>query len=225
MDHIAGLIIASPDDTKKPIYGFAPVLKVMQDSYFNWNAWPNFGNKGKTPALSKYQYSAIEPLVPTLIKNTSMSVTALPLSHDRKLSTVFLIENDEDFLVCFGDTGPDQIEQTNNMERVWSAIAKKMQTASLKGIIIESSFASSHSDKYLYGHLTPKYLMQELLILAEKAGNNKALNGLPVIVNHIKYSLKQKMDIREKISSELASINNLGIRFIIPKQGDRWHLK
>lgn len=224
MDHIAGLVIASPDDTAKPIYGFAPVLKTIQDSYFNWSAWPNFGNQGKDPLLGKYQYTAITPSERTAIKNTTMSVTAFPLSHDGKLSSAFLIESGEDFLMCFGDTGPDQVEQTGDLERVWLAVANKMKTAALKGIIIESSFANSRDDKHLYGHLTPKYLMQELSVLAEKAGSKKALNGLPVIVNHIKYTLKQKSDIREKISAELASINTLGVRFIIPKQGERWHL-
>jgi 3',5'-cyclic-nucleotide phosphodiesterase len=54
LDHVAGLVIASPDDAKKPIYGLPSVLEDIQDTYFNWEAWPNFGSGGKEPQLKKY---------------------------------------------------------------------------------------------------------------------------------------------------------------------------
>ena len=51
MDHIAGLVIASPDDAKKPIYGLASVMDKVQGTYVNWHAWPNFGSGGWEPQL------------------------------------------------------------------------------------------------------------------------------------------------------------------------------
>src|SRR4051812_19395331 len=35
LDHVAGLIIASPDDSKKPIYALPSVAAALVDTYFN----------------------------------------------------------------------------------------------------------------------------------------------------------------------------------------------
>lgn len=39
LDHVAGLIINSPDDTSKTIYGMPYTLKVLEEKYFTWAAW------------------------------------------------------------------------------------------------------------------------------------------------------------------------------------------
>ena len=57
LDHVAGLIIASPDDSKKPIYALPSVAADLADTYFNWKAWPNFTDRGKAPQLKKYALS------------------------------------------------------------------------------------------------------------------------------------------------------------------------
>src|SRR5580693_8195544 len=36
LDHVAGLIINSPDDSAKTIYGLPACLSVLQDKYFSW---------------------------------------------------------------------------------------------------------------------------------------------------------------------------------------------
>src|SRR5712672_2542242 len=41
LDHVAGLIINSPDDTAKTIYGMSYTLKVLEEKYFTWSAWAN----------------------------------------------------------------------------------------------------------------------------------------------------------------------------------------
>jgi len=41
LDHLAGLIIASPDDSNKTIYALPSVAADLVESYFNWRAWPN----------------------------------------------------------------------------------------------------------------------------------------------------------------------------------------
>ena len=79
MDHVAGLVIASPDDAKKPIYGLPSVLEDIQGTYFNWEAWPNFGSGGKEPQLKKYELTALAPGEPRDLAGTAMQVTAYPL--------------------------------------------------------------------------------------------------------------------------------------------------
>ena len=53
LDHVAGLILNSPDDSAKPIYGLPFCLETIQEDYFNWKSWPNFGNHGNKPLLNK----------------------------------------------------------------------------------------------------------------------------------------------------------------------------
>jgi 3',5'-cyclic-nucleotide phosphodiesterase len=223
LDHVAGLIIASPDDSKKPIYALPSVGTELVETYFNWRAWPNFTDRGKAPQLKKYTMEDLKPGVVTPLKDTKMSVTAFPLSHGGVESTAFLIDSGGDALLCFSDTGPDAVEKTTRMKDVWSAVADKVKQRRLKAIVIEVSYANDRPDNLLFGHLTPKYLLRSLRELDAAAGGN-ALKGLPVVVSHIKYALTTEQPHR-KILEELQADNDVGVQFIIPQQGSRWHFK
>src|SRR4029434_4818428 len=72
LDHIAGLILNSPDDSAKPIYGLPFCLKVLQEEYFNWKSWPNFGNDGVKPLLNKYRYTTLSTEEERPLEQTSM---------------------------------------------------------------------------------------------------------------------------------------------------------
>jgi 3',5'-cyclic-nucleotide phosphodiesterase len=89
-------------------------------------------------------------------------------------------------------------------------------------MIIETSYPDAVPDNLLFGHLKPKYLIDALHELAALAGGPDALKGLPVVIEHIKYSLKKGPTQQEEIAKELAAANDLGVRFIIPAQGDAW---
>jgi 3',5'-cyclic-nucleotide phosphodiesterase len=223
LDHVAGLIVASPDDVKKPIYGLASVNAALVDSYFNWQAWPNFTDRGKAPQLKKYPLVDLQPGVATALQDTKMTVTASPLSHGGVESTAFVIESDGDAVVCFGDTGPDSVEKTTRIHDVWAAVAEKAKQKRLKAVLIESSYTSDRPDAQLFGHLTPKWVLAALHDLDQLAGGN-ALKGLPVIVTHIKYSLTAEQP-QQKMQAELEAGNDLGVRFLIPQQGNHWHFK
>ena len=223
LDHVGGLIVASPDDSKKPIYALASVNSALLDTYFNWQAWPNFGDRGKAPQLKKYALEDLKPAASTPLQNTRMSVTAFPLAHDGVESTAFLVESDGDAVLYFGDAGPDAIEKSTRMAEIWAAVADKARQRKLKAILIESSYTSDRPDNLLFGHLTPKWIMQSLHALAEKAGRD-ALKDLPVIVTHIKYALTREQP-QKKMMDELQAQNELGVRFLLPEQGTRWHFK
>jgi 3',5'-cyclic-nucleotide phosphodiesterase len=223
LDHVAGLIVASPDDSKKPIYALPSVGTELVETYFNWKAWPNFTDRGKAPQLKKFTLEDLKPGAAVPIKDTKMSVTAFPLSHGGVESTAFLLESDGDAVLCFGDTGPDSVEKTTRMKDIWSAVADKAKQRRLKAIVIEVSYASDRPDNLLFGHLTPKYLLTSLRELDQQAGGN-ALKDLPVVISHIKYSLTNEQP-QKKILEELQANNDLGVRFVIPQQGDRWHFK
>jgi 3',5'-cyclic-nucleotide phosphodiesterase len=223
LDHVAGLVIASPDDGKKPIYALPSVNAALVESYFNWQAWPNFTDRGKAPQLKKYPLADLKPGVTTPLADTKMSVTAYPLSHGGIESTAFLIEADGDTILYFGDTGPDAVEKSTKMHDVWSAVADRVKQHRLKAILIESSYTSERADNLLFGHLTPKWLLKSLHELDELAGG-KALGDLPVLITHIKYSLTREQP-QKQMKEELEAANDLGVRFIISEQGTRWHFK
>lgn len=221
LDHIAGLVIASPDDAKKPIYGLPSVLEDIQGTYFNWEAWPNFGSGGKEPQLKKYELTALVPGERRELVGTAMQVTAYPLSHGGVESTAFLIESGEDALLCFGDTGPDEIEKSERMHHIWVAVAERVKSGQLKAIVIETSYTNAQPDKSLFGHLTPAWLQKSLGELETLAGAG-SLKDLPVVVSHVKYSLKKGELPTQAILGELEAGNTLGVKYIMPEQGMNW---
>ncbi len=152
-----------------------------------------------------------------------MSVTAFPLSHGGIESTAFLLESDGESVLCFGDTGPDAVEKGTRLRDVWTAVAGRVKQKRLKAIVIESSYTSDRPDKLLFGHLTPRWLLEELRQLDTLAGG-KALQDLPVVVSHIKYSLTREQPQKQMLQ-ELEAGNDLGVRFVIPEQGRSWHFK
>src|SRR3978361_779814 len=90
LDHLAGLIINSPDDSTKNIYAFADCINTIKTHYFTWTSWANFANEGEAPTLKKYTYQVMTPGVEVSAANTDMEVTAYPLSHSNLTTTTSL---------------------------------------------------------------------------------------------------------------------------------------
>lgn len=225
LDHVAGLLLASVDDSSKPIYGFDSVIDTLKTDYFNWRAWPNFADKGKTPLLKKYSYHVLPEHKPYPLLNTPLSVVAIPLSHNGVVSSAFVIKHLDDIVVCLGDTGPDFVEGSQQLSKLWHYIAPYVKLGRVKAIIIESSFTNSQSDDSLFGHLTPKHIQSELSVLAKLVNQPNALSGLPVIISHIKPSLKKGRDPRSTIAKQLSENNVLNVNYIIPEQGQFWRFE
>ncbi|MBC6697824.1 MBL fold metallo-hydrolase [Hymenobacter puniceus] len=217
LDHVAGLLLNAPDDVPKPIYALPASLATIQNDYFNWRAWPNFGPGGTPPALGKYQLRplAIGQEVP--LSNTELHVTAYALSHGRPFqSAAFLVRSGRHYLLYLGDTGADAVEQTQNLRTLWQAVAPLLRAGLLKGIFMEASYPDAQPEKQLFGHLTPRLFWQELAVLAQLAGPT-ALQGLPVVVTHLKPTAGYEAIIRR----ELVAGNTLGVRLIFPVQGQQ----
>jgi 3',5'-cyclic-nucleotide phosphodiesterase len=226
LDHISGLIINSAADSNKNVLGIPKTIEYVRDHIFNWKIWPNFGSEGQGFHINQYKYVQLKPLIETQIEQTTMSVTPFVLSHgnDHYPSTAFLINSNGYYVLYFGDTGPDVIEKADNMKRVWTFVAPLIKEKKLRAIFLESSFTNSRPDNMLYGHLTPKWMINELTILAKLVDSEnytKALKGLPVVVTHIKPSIGKDRNTKAIIAQELKELNSLGVKFIIPNQGDR----
>ncbi len=70
----------------------------------------------------------------------------------------------------------------------------------------------------MFGHLTPRHILAELGQLAALAGED-TLKDMPVIISHVKYSLKTGVLPQQQVLDELQSMDTLGLRFIMPQQG------
>ena len=214
LDHIAGLIINSPEDSIKNIYALNDCIETIKTHYFTWKSWANFADQGETPALKKYHYKVLEPGTETAIENTELKVRAFPLSHSNLTSTAFLVNSNNNYLLYLGDTGPDEIEKSSNMQNLWQAAAPLIKSKKLKAILIEVSFPNEQPDKTLFGHLTPKWLMAEMDKLALLTGTD-AIKGLNIVVTH----LKPPMTNISKIKTQLKAANKLQLNLIYPQQG------
>jgi 3',5'-cyclic-nucleotide phosphodiesterase len=215
LDHTAGMILNSPDDTAKSIYGLPSVLNIIRDKYFTWTSWANFANEGDEPHLNKYHYSRLDTAHETKIANTEMQVTAYSLSHGANYeSTAFLVNHDNKYILYLGDTGPDSIEHSGKLQSLWQHVAPLIASKKLKAILIEVSFPNEQPDSQLFGHLTPKWLREELIALSKITGRS-ALKNFPIVVTHIKPIANNEI----KIKRQLAAANDLKIKFIYPRQG------
>jgi cAMP phosphodiesterase len=217
LDHVAGLILDSPDDSAKNIYGLASCLKVLQEKYFSWKSWANFGDQGDTPQLKKYHYVTMVPGQEITANHTVLHVEAFSLSHGNPFeSTAFLVRNGEAALLYFGDTGADSVEHTDKIRKVWEAVSPLVKGGRLKAIFIEVSFPNEQPIQSLFGHLTPALLMQELSVLATVSGG-RSLKGLPVVITHRKPGGNHE----ELIRRQLLAHNPFGVKLIFAEQGRR----
>lgn len=222
LDHVAGLVIASPDDVgHKPVYALASTNDALSHDYFNGSAWPNLSDRGAPPALGRYRLINEAPGVPFDVAGTTMTARIYPLWHGGVVSSMVLLNTGDSYFAYFGDTGPDALSGGHRLADVWAVLAPLVRCHALKGMLIETSFPNDVPDKRLFGHLTPAWLLRELQALAQAAGGERALQGLPVAIGHIKPSLHSGRDPRALIATQLARGNALGVRFLFPRQGRR----
>jgi 3',5'-cyclic-nucleotide phosphodiesterase len=214
LDHVAGLILNSPNDSPKNIYGFSSVIEIMKNNYFTAKSWANFGSEGDKPILNKYTYNYLTPGKEIEIPNTELNVTPYILSHVNPYqSSAFLLRNNNSYLLYLGDTGADEVEKSNQLALLWKAVADKVIAHTLKAIFIEVSFDNTMPDKALYGHLTPSLLMQEMKLL-NKLSNGK-LSSLPIYITHIKPCATCEMSIKK----DIAMSNTEGLTIKYAEQG------
>jgi 3',5'-cyclic-nucleotide phosphodiesterase len=220
LDHVAGLIMNSPDDTAKNIYGLSACLTTLQDNYFSWKSWANFGDEGEKPQLKKYHYVTMVPGREIPADNTRLFVQAFPLSHGSPFeSAAFLVRNDGAYLLYLGDTGADSVEGSTRLHTLWTTAAPLLKTGALRAIFIEVSFPNETPVKSLFGHLTPALLQQEMTALARLAGP-KALDNFSIVITH----RKPVGDHEEAIRRQLLANNPLHLKLIFPQQAHRLDL-
>ncbi|WP_316846045.1 3',5'-cyclic-nucleotide phosphodiesterase [Pedobacter psychrodurus] len=215
LDHVSGLIINSPADTVKNIYGLASVLNILRDKYFTWDAWANFANEGEKPQLKKYTYFPLSEGSTYPLEGTEMRVKAFELSHGNPYkSTAFLVSHNESYVLYLGDTGADEIEKSDKLAKLWQTIAPIINAGQLKAIFLEVSFPNEQPDKQLFGHLTPKLFFSELSKI-ESLTDAKAFKKVSFIITHT----KPPEETAKKVKKQLIQGKSKDLMLIFPEQG------
>ena len=216
LDHTAGLIMNSPNDLSKKLYGLPSVLEVFKKNYFTWSAWANFGNEGEAPILKKYIYTPLVAKQEIAIDGTDLFVTPFVLSHVNPYeSTAFLVRNQSSYLLYLGDTGADSVEQSTQLLALWKTVAPLISKGQLKAIFIEVSFDNTIPAKSLFGHLNPELLMHELGKLNNLTSGN--LHKTPIYITH----LKPCTDCEKNIQAQIQVANQMGLKIHYPSQATK----
>ncbi|KAL2136598.1 hypothetical protein VTI74DRAFT_2903 [Chaetomium olivicolor] len=71
-------------------------------------------------------------------------------------------------ILMFGDVEPDSVSLSPRNRQVWQEAAPKIAAGNLAAIFIECSYDDSRCVERLFGHLTPRYICEEMTALAEE---------------------------------------------------------
>jgi cAMP phosphodiesterase len=84
-------------------------------------------------------------------------------------------------ILIFGDVEPDAISLSPRNKHVWSEAAPKIASGQMGGIFIECSYDDSQSDDTLFGHIAPRFMIEEMKCLADEVkkckGSKKRKRG------------------------------------------------
>ncbi|QDH13630.1 3',5'-cyclic-nucleotide phosphodiesterase [Formicincola oecophyllae] len=223
LDHVAGLVLTSPDDVPKPIYMLPPTQELISAHLFNNQIWGNMGDKGPAPQIGKYHYQAMETGTGLGVPGTGFTLQAWPLAHANLTSTAFELRHSGHSVLYLGDTAPDQPDSPGALHALWEAVAPRIKNGTLSTILIETTYPNTQPADKLRSHLTPQLLLATLHDLAAVCGGRHALRGLTVIITHVKETFAALPENPQKaIQRELEEGNNMGIRFIMAQQATRY---
>ncbi|TGJ81529.1 hypothetical protein E0Z10_g7238 [Xylaria hypoxylon] len=94
-------------------------------------------------------------------------------------------------VLMFGDVEPDSVSLSPRNLGIWQAAAPRIANGNLAAIFIECSYDNSQTDDRLFGHLTPRYVIQEMEALATTV--EIARQALP----NLESTKKRKREARE----------------------------
>ncbi len=192
LDHIRDIVFLADNiyyqRRGKPlvIVGTMGTIDAIHRNLFNNIIWPDFSKipDSKTPVI---KFQIIKPGRKQQIGG--LLIKAVNLHHSVE-SVGYIIETEGKAVIFMGDTGPT--------EEIWQIAGK---TAGLKAVFIETSLPNGMSDVAdKTGHLTPRFLANELKKLAQ---------AKPTI-----YLYHIKPGYRKTVRKEVAAIKGREIRII-----------
>jgi cAMP phosphodiesterase len=81
-------------------------------------------------------------------------------------------------ILVWGDVEPDSISVLPRNHIVWADAAPKIVSGTLKAVFIECSYSDVQGDAFLFGHLAPRHVVQELMNLADMVSKERRRDSL-----------------------------------------------
>jgi cAMP phosphodiesterase len=81
-------------------------------------------------------------------------------------------------ILVFGDVEPDSISVMPRNHIIWAEAAPKIVSGVLKAAFIECSYSDAQPDAVLFGHLAPRHVIQELVVLADMVSEERRRESL-----------------------------------------------
>lgn len=107
-------------------------------------------------------------------------------------------------VLIFGDVEADSISLTPRNMHIWQEAAPRIASGKLTGIFIECSYDDSQTDDRLFGHLCPRFIIEELQALANEV---EAVRQAPVKLETTK---KRKRETEEEVRRANKSVARSG---------------
>eukprot|EP00761_Pharyngomonas_kirbyi_P008497 gb/GECH01008508.1/.p1 GENE.gb/GECH01008508.1/~~gb/GECH01008508.1/.p1 ORF type:complete len:432 (+),score=100.75 gb/GECH01008508.1/:1-1296(+) len=265
LDHIAGLMYTSPFNfftphafnytqhppdisQPKPIVAMHPTIVALQDHYFNDVVWPDL------PAQGYFNYMDLNNSNQNTVTmddigleeniTSDLHITGFPVCHGNVPSTAFLLSYEpngdvDSQLIYFSDTGiSSNISNCDWQQRfldIWTS--SRLHIDMLSAIVIEVSFPDDTPEEYLFGHLRPQDVVDQLVLL-KNVTETETLEDMTVVIQHVKPSVDPVLGadgvwesgentkdlVRDQITQ---NAENAGIEaeFILPQQGQALCIK
>ncbi|KXX76893.1 3',5'-cyclic-nucleotide phosphodiesterase [Madurella mycetomatis] len=80
-------------------------------------------------------------------------------------------------ILIFGDVEPDSVSLSPRNRQIWQEAGPKIAAGKLVAIFIECSYDDSQCVDRLFGHLTPRFIIEEMTVLAEEVVNARQATG------------------------------------------------
>ncbi|GAB1320065.1 3',5'-cyclic-nucleotide phosphodiesterase pde1 [Madurella fahalii] len=80
-------------------------------------------------------------------------------------------------ILIFGDVEPDSVSLSPRNRQIWQEAGPKIASGNLVAIFIECSYDDSQCVDRLFGHLTPRYIIEEMTALAEEVVDARQAMG------------------------------------------------
>ncbi|KAI9665271.1 MAG: 3',5'-cyclic-nucleotide phosphodiesterase pde1 [Trizodia sp. TS-e1964] len=246
LDHIHGLILNTPIFTSPPkqIVGLPSTIDGLRKHIYNNVIMPNLSNENGGPGLLTYTRLTEGSVIIPEAENDGytdvaqgLSTQCWSISHGSCASkggvsrvydsSAFFIRDalSNTELLIFGDIEPDSISRLKRNRRVWEEAAARISAGQLAGIFIECSYDDTRPDSLLFGHLAPRHVVEELKVLASlvrRQARGRPLEGLPVVIMHMKDTLEGGAQIGERVARDFRTLEKramLGCCFIVSRRG------
>lgn len=226
LDHIMGMMIAAPFDNHKTILGSENTINTLKEHIFMSPLWGNFSTEGNENG--KWDLLRMNEKKWYDIPNNTLSIKYYSLCHScPNESSAFLVKNKDSYLLYFGDTGADRIEESEKIQVIFKEISELIKQNQLKAIFLEASFPNNRDEKLLFGHLKPSLIEEELSKLAKMIYPNNpedALKGIKLFITHLKPDFKKVDHSNSMIQKEIKLMNSYGAETIIIKQSEKYKI-